>query len=73
MKTYSVTYKNAYNNKVYIVAAENALQAVNCVQEVETCFDLRGNIYIPENWEFTAEAIEGITAKKSGIKSKINL
>jgi len=73
MKTYSVHYKNTYTNKLIIVAAENALQAVNDCIICYTEKDLRGNIYIPDNNEFTAELIENVYSKKSGIKQVINL
>lgn len=73
MKTYSVHYKNAYANKLIIVAAENALQAVNECMIRYTERDLHGNIYIPNNHEFTAELIENVYSKKNGIMQVINL
>ena len=73
MKTYSVHFKNAYSNKIIIVAADNALQAVNDCIIRYTERDLHGNIYIPENNNFTAELIENVYSKKSGIKQVINL
>ena len=73
MKTYSVHYKNAYTNKLIIVAADNALHAVNDCLIHYTERDLHGNIYIPDNNEFTAELIENVYSKKSGIKKVINL
>lgn len=73
MKTYSVHYKTTYTNKLIIVAAENALQAVNDCMTYYTEKDSRGNIYIPDNNEFTAELIENVYSKKSGIKQVIDL
>ena len=73
MKTYSVHYKNAYTNTIIIVAAENALQAVNDCMIRYTTRDLHGNIYIPDNHDFTAELIENVYSQKSGIKQVINL
>lgn len=64
MKTYSVHYKNAYTNKLIIVAAENALQAVNdCIIRYTE----------RDNHDFTAELIENVYSKKSGIKQVIDL
>lgn len=72
MKTYSVHYKTTYTNKMIIVAAENALQAVNDCMIHYTEKDLHGNVYIPNNHDFTAELIENVFSKKSGIKQVID-
>lgn len=73
MKTYTIHYKTSYSNKIYVVAAENALAAVNICQIALSYHNpVTGAMEIPANHEFEAEIIEGVTSRKEGIKSKIS-
>lgn len=73
MKTYTVLHETARINKMFIIAAENALTAVNIAQMAEMEKDHNGQFHIPANYEFIAEIITGVYANSEGIKNIILL
>jgi len=73
MKIYTVQHRTAYTNKMFVIAAENALAAVNIAQIAETERDLHGQFHIPANYEFEANVVPNTYSKDEGIKSKISL
>ena len=73
MKTYTVLHKTNYTNKMFVIAAENALAAVNIAQMAEMERDRNGQFHTPANYEFMAEVITGVYTNSEGIKNIILL